>query len=470
MAYGQQSDGQNFRAILDANFNMLATDNEMWQATEPQQGQVTMQRADRLLAYAAGHHHDVHMHNMLWEQVQPAWVNSLKTQAGSGSASAKSALRDAISSRIDYYVGDGVGGAPDRAAKYAELDLYNESWHVGEEGGNDSYWKIFGASGIAGIYGEAKQAIGGAGADTKLFVNDYNLGDGDFQSGYMKHIDTLRQAGIDGGHGEIVNAIGLEYYNESLATHQASRVIANLQNANVQGLPTQLSEFGAFSGMSAADAATVLDESLRLMFGNAGSIGFVNWYWVKEDSGGGQFAPFASLYTVATQNWGNMTITPAGKIWQDRLGIKDWDGNPNNAWSTQLNVTAGPDGTISFNGYYGDYVLTVDGVDYNISLKKGITDDSLLPGDFNQDGAVDATDFIVWRNGLGTVYTPRDYNVWRAHFGQTAGSSTAVSSAADVPEPAGLVLILIGTAVFIFPRRGLVVRGDTLNHQVVRLR
>jgi GH35 family endo-1,4-beta-xylanase len=444
--------GQNFRAILDANFNALATDNEMWEATEPQQGQVTMQRADRLLAYAAAHHHDVHMHNMLWEQAQPAWVNWLKTQAGSGSSSAKSTLRDAISSRIEYYVGDGVGGAPDRSTKYAELDLYNESWNVGERGGNDSYWKIFGASGIAGIYGEAKQAIQAAGAETKLFVNDYNLGDGDFQSGYMDHLDTLRQAGVDGGHGEIVDAIGLEYYNDSLSTHQASRVIANLQNANVRGIPSQLSEFGAFSGLSAADAATVLDESMRLMFGNAGSIGFLNWYWVKEDAGDGQFAPFASLYTVNTNNWGNLTITPAGKIWQDRLGIQDWDGNSNNAWSTQLTVTAGPDGTISFNGYYGDYVLTVDGVDYNMTLRKGAFDYSLLSGDYNQDGTVDTADYVLWRNGLGTIYTPDDYNVWRAHFGETIGSGAGANANAAVPEPATLVLLML-TAGWCLRRR-----------------
>jgi hypothetical protein len=42
------------------------------------------------------------------------------------------------------------------------------------------------------------------------------------------------------------------------------------------------------------------------------------------------------------------------------------------------------------------------------------------PGDFNVDGRVDAADYVVWRKGLGTIYTSSDINMWRAHFGETA--------------------------------------------------
>ncbi len=71
-----------------------------------------------------------------------------------------------------------------------------------------------------------------------------------------------------------------------------------------------------------------------------------------------------------------------------------------------------------------------------------------LPGDFNHDNVVDAADYIVWRNGVGTAYIPYDYDVWRDHFGQTAGSGAASTlplppSALDsaVPEPATLLLL-----------------------------
>jgi uncharacterized protein YjbI with pentapeptide repeats len=64
-----------------------------------------------------------------------------------------------------------------------------------------------------------------------------------------------------------------------------------------------------------------------------------------------------------------------------------------------------------------------------------------LPGDFNSDGTLDAADYVVWRNGLGTTYTQTDYNTWRANFGKTAARAPAVAdtfanaSSANIPEP-----------------------------------
>jgi hypothetical protein len=68
-----------------------------------------------------------------------------------------------------------------------------------------------------------------------------------------------------------------------------------------------------------------------------------------------------------------------------------------------------------------------------------------LAGDFNSDGKVDAADYVVWRKGAAA---PADYNTWRANYGAAtasgSGSAGASPSQAAVPEPAGLVLMLIG--------------------------
>jgi T5SS/PEP-CTERM-associated repeat protein len=81
-----------------------------------------------------------------------------------------------------------------------------------------------------------------------------------------------------------------------------------------------------------------------------------------------------------------------------------------------------------------------------------------LPGDYNFNGTVDAADYVVWRNGLGTTYNQNDYAVWRSHFGQTAGSGAALPSAdplsATVPEPAALVVVLLITAGISLGRYG----------------
>ena len=49
-------------------------------------------------------------------------------------------------------------------------------------------------------------------------------------------------------------------------------------------------------------------------------------------------------------------------------------------------------------------------------------------GDYNNNGVVDAADYVLWRNG-GTLQNdptpgvqPGDYAVWRANFGKTGGS------------------------------------------------
>jgi hypothetical protein len=72
------------------------------------------------------------------------------------------------------------------------------------------------------------------------------------------------------------------------------------------------------------------------------------------------------------------------------------------------------------------------------------------PGDFNTDGTVNASDYVVWRNGLGTTHTQTDYDVWRAHFGQTAGSGASEGS---VPEPPSAVMCVIVLAALTYVRR-----------------
>jgi sugar lactone lactonase YvrE len=82
-----------------------------------------------------------------------------------------------------------------------------------------------------------------------------------------------------------------------------------------------------------------------------------------------------------------------------------------------------------------------------------------LPGDYNDDGSVDAADYVVWRKGLGTIYDQNDYQTWRAHFGTSIGpgSGAALPSAeplsAAVPEPAAFVVLIFAAAGGFIRRR-----------------
>ena len=91
--------------------------------------------------------------------------------------------------------------------------------------------------------------------------------------------------------------------------------------------------------------------------------------------------------------------------------------------------------------------LVWDKSQLHINGRLSVVGPANLAGDYNQNGVVDAADYVVWRNGLGTTYTQDQYNIWRANFGRTAGSGSGASfgsSSAGVPEPAAPMMLLTG--------------------------
>jgi hypothetical protein len=94
------------------------------------------------------------------------------------------------------------------------------------------------------------------------------------------------------------------------------------------------------------------------------------------------------------------------------------------------------------------YANGTNGVDFfsseyaQIALRPQLQVFLELPGDFNHDGAVDGADFLVWQRGLGGSHSAATLAVWRAHFGETAGSGAEFNAAA--PEPTSAWLLLLG--------------------------
>jgi poly(beta-D-mannuronate) lyase len=107
-------------------------------------------------------------------------------------------------------------------------------------------------------------------------------------------------------------------------------------------------------------------------------------------------------------------------------------------------------------------------LDLNSSLTSTQLDDlfAFLAGDYNGDGQVDTTDYVVWRktsgmevpdwsgadgNGDGIV-DDEDYDVWSENFGSSLAGASA-SAEAPVPEPSAHILALVAFIATSFRRK-----------------
>ena len=73
-----------------------------------------------------------------------------------------------------------------------------------------------------------------------------------------------------------------------------------------------------------------------------------------------------------------------------------------------------------------------------------------VAGDYNQNGIVDAADYVVWRKNDGIQ---AGYDLWQANFGRMAGSGAGASANAAVPEATTLVLLIVGMLAICSSRR-----------------
>lgn len=349
------SEAYKFQQFINANFNTIVPSNGgKWAYNEATQNNVTMQMVDQTLAYAESHNQRARMHTLIWGtgtnsgNQEPAFVKSLISSAAAGNATAKTNLSSAITSRINYY----AGTTGNRSQKYIEIDGLNESLH------NPAYWNIYGTSGIANIYNQLAGAMTAAGSDAKSYINEWNVvqyspstidtagtgsGFDQYANWYRAHAENIL------GAGGALGGIGIQYYASLTQTgsqaHSAATIEKALQNLSTVGLPISMTEFGMASGTtkenSQALGPAVLEDSMRMFFGNPNATTFMIWGW--WDLSTAAYAPAALL----DNSQGNNVLTPMGVKWQQLMA----------EWDTNLNATVGANGAIAFNGFYGDYNL-----------------------------------------------------------------------------------------------------------------
>jgi hypothetical protein len=151
----------------------------------------------------------------------------------------------------------------------------------------------------------------------------------------------------------------------------------------------------------------------------------------------------ASLFNDDTY-YMNMTIQRSGNDLVISATLDGLNGFTQSISATD--TTALTQGTYSFNrlGFLLGNNLAADQATFSNLLITYVP--AAFPGDFNNDGRVDAADYVVWRKQS----LPADkYQEWRANFGSSSaiGTSLAGMQFDSVPEPTTSIFLTIATTM-----------------------
>jgi hypothetical protein len=136
--------------------------------------------------------------------------------------------------------------------------------------------------------------------------------------------------------------------------------------------------------------------------------------------------------------------------------------DPNGIIGDGNDIVAWADRTYALSRGFGDCPA---GCIYRESFDFTVTDAGVFPGtidpsppgdigDFNNDGVVDASDYVVWRKGVGSRFNTTHHTQWKSRFGATSASGSAALGATSVPEPTSAVFLLLAFACVRLRRAG----------------
>jgi GH35 family endo-1,4-beta-xylanase len=363
------SPAERYQKFVLERFNTVVLSNAgKWVYHEEKKDRVTMEHVDRFFEFAEKNGLRARMHTLVWDTVQqPAWVASedpkkpgLLALALHGDARARAELDRQIAERIGYYV-------KDRARRYIELDVINESVHKGR------YLELYGAAGIADLFKRTARAAKEGGASTRLYLNEYNLfqwssdplsGAPDpYANWYRRHAERVLAAGGP------VDGLGVQYYPDGREArdigtnaHSALRAFAVLQNLATTGRRLSLTELTVKSQNATPErAARIVEDTLRLTFGTPEADTFM--IWAAWAGAAGDPPVPASVLVDA-----DFDPTEPGKRFDARIAT----------YRTDLELEVQPGGTISFDGFYGDYAVTFGGRTRRLAFTRGQGDYALL--------------------------------------------------------------------------------------------
>jgi serralysin len=193
-------------------------------------------------------------------------------------------------------------------------------------------------------------------------------------------------------------------------------------------------------------------------------------------------------FTVAAPSLLDVALTPLGGMFSQGVeggAQSSFDANSRNDLSLAIFAANGTTLLASANlaavgaietltdialAAAGTYFARVTGASANVQLYElelsAATMLVELAGDYNVDGRVDALDYTIWRNMLGSMGSnlaadgnndgrvdAADYAVWKTHYGEMSAGSGGLAGGGAVPEPPSIALAAVAIACLIPARR-----------------
>ncbi len=301
------ADQARYLSLVKQLFNSGVHENALkWYATEPAQGRVSYEDADRILNWSDRNGLTMRGHTLFWEveRWNQPWVKALS----------KPQLQAAVQRRTTEICRRYRGKIP-------EYDVLNEMLH-----GNFFRQRLG-----AGIVKQMFEWCRAEDPTVHLYVNDYDLLNGKALDRYVQQIRDLQRQGVP------IGGIGVQaHIREPITVEQIQRCLDALA---VFKLPIKLTEVSVVAP-SEAEQTRILTDLYQVAFAHPAVTGILLWgFWE-----GAHWEPKAAIFKQ------NFSPTPSAQAYRDLVL---------NQWWTAGRQTTDQAGKASQRAFFGKYEIKV---------------------------------------------------------------------------------------------------------------